>query len=160
MDILIGLIILVLVNILVMVLPALMAGWLFTLVLPVSFGQVVWLAVGVLLVVRYIILTIADIPGENETGLLGAAIGAVVSLLLLALSGLLGWLLLRIFSLDLSMFEAVSLFAISLTAGTYFTFRWGTGGMPLWMTALEPVEDDDLVIPAKKPRKRKSRTGH
>lgn len=162
MDALISLIRLLLLNILTLVLPALVAAWLFTLVLPVPFDQMVWLTMGMLLVNRYVILNIADTPGESETDAVGAIVAPIISLILLAVSGLFGWLLLRIFSLDLTIFQSILLFAVSLTAGFYFTARSGTGGLPMWMRVLpdidEPIADDDFIIPARKPRKRKGRT--
>jgi hypothetical protein len=162
MDVLISFLVLLLLNILTLVLPALLAAWLFTLVLAVPFDQMVWLSIGVLLVIRYIILSIADAPGQREIDMVGAIITPVVSLVLLALSGLCGWILLNLLSLDLTMFQAVLLFAISLTAGAYFTARSGTGGLPGWMTTFsdinDEIEEDDFIIPAKRPRKRKNRT--
>jgi|GEM_PF-6860861 len=162
MELLGSFIVLLLLGILGLVLPALLAAWLFTLVLPVPFDQMVWASLGMLVVIRYVILNLADTPGAKETDIAGAIIAPLISFILLAVSGLGGWLLLQVISLDLTLVQAIILFAISLTAGAYFSVRSGTGGLPLWMTSLpeidEEFENDDRVIAPRPPRKRKNRT--
>lgn len=164
MRVISGLVGLLLLNLLTLVLPALVVAWLFTLVLPVPFDQMVWLIMGTLLVIRYVLLSLTDVPGETDMDIVGAITTPIFALILLAVSGLCGWLLLRIFSLDLTVFQSISLFAVSLTAGFYFTARSGTGGLPMWLRVLpnidEPVEEDDFIIPVRKPRKRKGQTMH
>jgi hypothetical protein len=93
-------------------------------------------------------------------------LAVVVTYLLLALSGLFGWLLLQVLNIDLTIFEAILLFAISLVAGLFFLARAGTVGLPRWMALPEFYEDDEdidddyVIYPPKKPssrRKKRSR---
>jgi hypothetical protein len=162
MELLGSFIVLLLLGILGLVLPALLAAWLFTLVLPVPFDQMVWVSLGMLVVMRYVILNLADTPGVKETDFAGAIIAPFISFILLAVSGLCSWLLLQAISLDLTLAQAIILFAISLTAGAYFSVRSGTGGLPHWMTALPEISDefesDNMIIAPRPPGKRKNRT--
>lgn len=161
MEFLSKFIVLLLLGILGLVLPALLAAWLFTLVLPVPFDQMAWVSLGMLIFIRHFILNLTDIPGVKEMDIVGAIVAPFFSFILLALSGLGGWLLLKAISLDLTLTQAITLFAVSLTAGAYFSVRSGTGGMPLWMTTLPEISDefdsDDMVIAPSPPRKRKNR---
>jgi hypothetical protein len=161
MDIIIGFIILLFSNLITIALPSLVAAWFFTLVLPVSFSQMVWLSLSMFLVVRYVILVLTDIPGAKEMDFVTGLASLVISVVLLALSGLCGWLLLHFIALDLTLFETILLFAVSLTAGFFFTARSGTGGLPLWMTDhiadLDDEIEKEVVIPrSKRPRKQGS----
>jgi hypothetical protein len=102
-----------------------------------------------------------DIPGVKGIDLIQMFISVAVAFLFLALSGLFGWLLLRMIAVDLTLFEATLLFAISLTTGSFFMVRAGTGGLPVWMT-LSDIEDeipeeDYVLSPPKRPRKRRNR---
>jgi hypothetical protein len=161
MELLSSFFVLLLLGIVGLVLPALLAAWLFTLVLPVPFDQMVWVSLGMLVLIRYVFLNLVDTPGAKEIDIAGAIVAPFISIILLAVSGLFSWLLLKMISLDLSMVQAIILFAISLTAGVYFSVRSGTGGLPLWMTTLSEINDefdsDDMVIAPSPPRKRKNR---
>lgn len=153
---------LLLMNLLGFTLPALLAAWLFTLVLPLPFDQMVWLSLAALLINRYTIHTLADMPGVKDTHLISLIVSVVSAFIFLALSGLLGWLLFLIAGNHLTLFEAVLLFAITLSLGFYFTIRSGTGGLPIWMTLPEldeeDFEDDYIVAPPKKRTQRRRKT--
>lgn len=161
MELLGSFFVLLLLGILGLALPALLAAWLFTLVLPVPFDQMVWVSLGMLVFMRYAFLNLVDTPGAKEIDIAGAIVAPFISFILLAVSGLGGWLLLQAISLDLTLVQAIILFAISLTAGVYFSIRSGTGGLPLWMTALPEINDefegDDMIVAPSPPRKRKNR---
>ena len=72
-----------------------------------------------------------DIPGVKGIDLIQMVVSVVVAFIFLALSGLFGWLLLQIIAVDLTIFEATLMFAISLAAGLFFMVRAGTGGLPV-----------------------------
>lgn len=168
METLLGFIILLLTNIVGFALSALLAAWLFTLALPIAFHQALWLSLAMIIAVAYMIQTITDIPGRTEFGFIAIILSAVVAFILLALSGLLAWLLLLALNVDLTIFEATMLFSISLAAGLFFLARSGTGGLPKWMSLSnidwedEDFEDDYVVTPPpvkrSKRRRRSSRT--
>lgn len=158
MGAIIGLIVLLFSNILGVALPALLAAWLFTLVLPVSSSQIVWLSLGMLLVTRYTIQNITDMPGLQGTDLIGMFIAVGVAYIVLALSGLGGWLLVRFSLVDLTLFEAIILFSVSLTAGFFFIGRAGTGGLPVWMTLAHEDESFEEEPPKRSSRRRRRTT--
>lgn len=130
-------------NILGFALPALLAGWLFTLAGPVPFDQAVWLSLGVLVGIRYTIQSITNIPGKEGLNFIQMVISVVIAFVFLGLSGLFGWLLLKMIALELSFFEVTLLFAVSMVAGSFFLAKSITGGLPLWMT-LPDLEDEDF----------------
>ena len=164
MEIAIGYLLLLLGNIAGFVLPALVVAWIFTLVLPIPFDQAMWLSFGTILAVSHIIQNLTDVPGKIGYGLLEMTISVAASIVLLALAGLLGWLLLVILPVDLTSFEATLLFTISLVAQLYFLARAGTVGLPRWMTLPEidldeeDFEDEYVIPPPKKRSPRKKRT--
>lgn len=160
MEVAIGLLLLLLGNIAGFVLPALLAAWLLTLVLPIPFDQAMWLSFGTILAVSYIVQNVTDVPGKIGYGLLEMIVSVAVSMVFLAVAALLGWLLLLILPLNLSSFEATLLFTISLVAQLYLLARAGTVGLPRWMTIPDiDLDDEDIeneyVIPP--PRKRPGR---
>jgi hypothetical protein len=155
---LIGFIILLLVQGAGVVLSAWLIAWLFTLVLPVPLNQIMWLSLGLFLAIRYIIQMITDIPGVKEFNFIEIVLSGLLTFFLLAFSGLFGWLLVRMTAVDLTLFEATLLFTVSLTAGLFFIARSGTGGLPVWMTLADPLdeytEDEYVISPPKRPRRR------
>ncbi len=166
MGTLIGFIILLLLNIFGFALPALLAAWLFNLALPIAFNQALWLSLGMIIMVGYLIQNIVDIPGESSFGLRDMALTAAVALILLAIAAFFGWLLLLLIPVDLTMFEAVLLAAISLGAGFFFLVRAGTVALPKWMMLdidrdIDESEPDYVVTPPKRrssrPRRRTDR---
>ncbi|MFN8456944.1 MAG: hypothetical protein U0401_20145 [Anaerolineae bacterium] len=153
---------LLLMNLLGFTLPALLAAWLFTLVLPLPFDQMVWLSLAVLLINRYTLHTLTDMPGLKDTHLISLIVSVGAAFIFLALSGLMGWLLFLIVGNSLTLFETILLFAVTFSIGFYFTVRSGTGGLPIWMTMPEldeeDFEEDYIVAPPKKRGQRRRRT--
>ncbi|MEW5959349.1 MAG: hypothetical protein AB1801_16585 [Chloroflexota bacterium] len=162
MGVLIGLIILFVGNLVAFAAPALGAAWLFTLVFPIAFNQALWLSLGTIITVEYLIQNITDIPGQSGYGPWEIIIAVVVAYVLLALSGLFGWLL-TLLPVDLTLFEAIILFAISLAGGFFFLTRSGTVGFPKWMTLSEELEqadeelEDDYIAPPPRRRSRRKK---
>jgi hypothetical protein len=161
----IGFILIFLFQILSFAAPALLAAWLFNLVLSIPFDQALWLSLGAIVALFYILQNMTDIPGQIEGPSLTLAIVTVATtLILLIFSGFLGWLLLVVLAVDLTAFEATLLFAISLIAGFFFLARSGTGGLPKWLWLSEAdlednyVESDIVVSPPKK-RTRRNKSG-
>ena len=164
MSVMIGLIILLIGNIAGFTVPALLAAWLFTLALPMAFNQALWLSLGMIIAVSYIIQSITDVPGKVGYGLLEIIVSVMIAVVIMALAGLFGWLLLLFVPVDLTSFEATLLFTISLVAQLYFLARAGTVGLPRWMTLPEidldeeDFEDEYVIPPPKKRSPRKKRT--
>ena len=164
MGAIIGLIILFVINIAGFALPALLAAWLFTLALPIAFNQALWLSLGIIIVVAYLIQNIVDIPGQSSFSVREMALSVVVAFIFLAISAICGWLLLLIIKVDLSLFQAILLAAISIAAGFFFLVRSGTVGFPKW-TMLDVDRDiaedetDYVITPPKQRSKRPKRSG-
>jgi hypothetical protein len=163
MGAVIGFVILLLLNIFGFALPAMLAAWLFTLALPIAFNQALWLSLGMIILVAYLIQNIVDIPGESSFGLREMGVSVAVAFFLLVISALFGWLLWLFIKANLTVFEAVLLAAISLGAGIFFLVRAGTVGLPKWMTLdieqdIDESEDDYIVTPPKR-RSRRPRRG-
>lgn len=164
MGALISFIILLLLNIFGFALPALLAAWLFTLALPIAFNQALWLSLGMIIMVSYLIQNIVDIPGESSFGPREMAVSVAVAFILLAIAAFFGWLLLFFIPVNLTMFEAVLLAAISLGAGFFFLVRSGTVALPKWTMFdidrdIDESEPDYVVTPPKRrPRQPKRRT--
>jgi hypothetical protein len=162
MGTLISFIILLLLNIFGFALPALLAAWLFTLALPIAFNQALWLSLAMIIMVSYLIQNIVDIPGQSSYGFREMGLAAVIALFLLAIAAFFGWLLLLLIPVDLTMFEAVLLAAISLGAGFFFLVRAGTVALPKW-TMLDvdqeiyESEPDYVVTPPKRRSRRPKR---
>jgi hypothetical protein len=166
MEVLLVLLGMLLFNLFSFALPALVAAWLFSLILPIAFNQALWLSLGALIIMEYTIQTITDIPGQAQYGLIQMILSVVLTYLLLALSAFFGWALLQVFSVDLTIFESTLLFSISLAAGFFFLARSGTVGFPSWLTlSTLDLEDEDFeedyITPPPPPKpaqsKRKSR---
>ncbi len=162
--VIIGLILTLLFHLLGFALPSLLAAWLLSWLLEFSFSQGLWLSLGVIIVVEYMVQMITDLPGQVEAGFTQRFVATLAAYFFLALSALVAWLLLWLVSVDLSLFEATLLFTISLIAGLFFLFRSGTMGLPRWMTMpdfefeFDDEEFEDIVItPPKKPSRRRSR---
>ncbi len=158
MSLLFGFTLILFLNITGFALPALLAAWLFTLALPIAFNQALWLSLGMIVALNYIIQTITDMPGQLDFNWMQIVIAIVTAFILLALSGLLGWLLLLILSIDLTAFEATLLFAISLAVGLFFMTRSGSVGFSRWMTLSDiDLDEDDYITPTpqKRPKRQK-----
>lgn len=157
------LILLLIFNILGFALPSLLAAWLMSWLLEISFSQGLWLSLGTILIVEYMIQMITDLPGQVEFGFTQRLVSVASAYIFLALSALAARLFLGLFSVELSLFEAILLFTISLVAGFFFLFRSGTMGLPRWVTLsefdidFEDEEDDYIITPPKKQNRRKSR---
>jgi hypothetical protein len=152
---------LILTNILGLTVPALLAAWLFTLILPVPFNQMVWLSLGMFFIMRYTIQVMVELPGQKDTNFMAMLLSIAASFIFLALAGLLGWGLFQLVDLNLNLFETILLIAISMGGGFYFVVRSGTGGLPLWMTMpdveTEDFDDEYVVSPPKRRRQRRRR---
>lgn len=144
-------------------LPTLLAGWVLTLIVPISFSQALWLSVAVLFATRYILQNITDLPGFKNADFVEVIVAIVIAFLLLAVSTLLGWLLWRFTGFGLTIFEATLLCVLSLMGGFFFSSRSGTGGLPVWMTLVNPedegFEEDYIVSPPKRRSRPRSRAG-
>ena len=163
MDVILAFITLFLLNIFGFALPSVLAAWLLALVFPVAFSQALWLSLGTIIFMTFVIQNLADIPGQFNFGLLQIIFSVVVAYVMLFVSGLFGYGL-SFLPLDLTLFEFLLLATISLNAGVFFLFRSGSGGLPKWMTIPmidieEEFEDDDdyIIQPPTKPKGRKSR---
>lgn len=83
------------------------------------------------------------------------------SLAMLALTGLAGWLLLLILPVDLTVFEAILLFAISLTSGLFFHIQVRQRRFTEVDNTVRyrlKDEDDYVITPPKRRAKRRSKS--
>ena len=164
MEVLLVLLSMLLFNLFSFALPALVAAWLFSLILPIAFNQALWLSLGALIITEYTIQTITDIPGQAQYGLMQVILSVALTYLLLALSAFFGWALLQVFRVDLTIFESIVLFSVSLAAGFFFLARSGTVGFPSWMTLSgieledEDFEEDYITPPPPKPARSKRKS--
>ncbi len=150
-------------NIASFALPSLLSAWLLTLVLPVPFNQALWLSLGMIIVVQYMVQNITDIPGQTGSLILEILLSIIVTFILIAFSALFGWLLLLVVNIDLSIFEAMLLFSTSLVAGFFFLLRSGSVGLPRWVVFPDDIDEivedfgEDYVVmpPRKEGRRRK-----
>jgi hypothetical protein len=151
-----SLLIFLLANIIGISLFALLSGWLLTKVLFIPLDQALWLTLGVLVLTRYALQTFMAMPVIRDVTVLEVIVSDVFAAIILSLSAVLGWLLLNIVTLDLTIFQTTLLFAITLTSGMFFLLRIGTGGVPGWMTMPgweeEEDEEEDEYIPPPPPK--------
>lgn len=165
MAALIGYIILIIGNLISFSVPALVAAWFLPIISPLTFEQGLWLSLGTIITVQYIIQTITDLPGYSGYGPIQILFSVAGAYILLVFSGLAAWLFLWLLPVDLTFFQTMLLFIISLGAGFFFLGRSGTGGLPNWMTLPhidpfdEDFEDEYTVSPPPKRRTPKKKSG-
>jgi hypothetical protein len=160
MGILLGLLILFLSNIIGVGLFALLSAWLLTLAWPIPLDQALWLSLGMIVVIRYGFLDFTATPGvPQDATVFEIIVSDIIFVILLTLSAALGWLLLKITPINLTIFQAILLFAISLTTGVFFLLRAGAGRLP-WAMQLsddDEIEEEYIPPPPKKSRGRRGK---
>ncbi|MDM8528818.1 hypothetical protein QUF58_11510 [Anaerolineales bacterium HSG24] len=97
--------------------PALFGAWVLTLILPYSFSQVMWLTLGVIVALSFVMLDASQTITPGGFDILHIIITIIISYIFLTISALLGWLSTYL-PIDVSLFELTALFAISLVTGS------------------------------------------
>jgi hypothetical protein len=105
--------------------------------------QALWLALGVIVLTRFALQTFTAHPGIRDVTVMEIIISDVFAAIILGLSAALGWALLKVVTIDLTIFQTTLLFAITLTSGMFFLFRIGTGGLPTWLTIPDWEEEQE-----------------
>ena len=141
--------------------PTLFGAWVLTLILPYSFSQVMWLTLGMIVVLSFVMLNASQEMARDGYGFQHHVITILACYLFLALSALLG----KLFSylpIDVSLFELTALFAISLTSGsavlikTLITAKFDISPMNI-LNYAELIDEDEIIKPKRRSRGRRSR---
>ncbi len=144
MDVLLSLLVLFLSNIIGVGLVALLMAWLLTLALPIPLDQALWLILGMILIIRYGFQGFTTMPSiRQDTTFIEIVLSDIIVVILLIIAAVVSWLLLKIMPIDLTIFQATLLFALSLTTGVFFMFRMGSGRFGPWMIQSDDDDDDD-----------------
>ncbi len=115
------------INTIGVALYSLLVSWVITLILPVPLDQILWLVLGTVILLRYILQFFT-----NQYIIVGyfgffweIFFSNLLSLIIITISIVLEWLLLKIVSVNLTIFQTILLFDITLIFGLFFSLRGG-----------------------------------
>ena len=133
--------------------PAILAAWLLTLVLPYEFSQIIWLCLGIIVIVAFII-------GDTDYNLQKHTTTLIASYALVVVITLSAWLSFSL--LGLSLFEATALFTVSLLSGLLIVSRIVDPYDNLdWLFEDDDIDDDFknevIVTPSKRRKQRRAK---